>query len=72
MEKLSAFHFDMFYQKGRELVICDFLSPASYQDDDVTPDESEVRDTQVEQGVNPFSTQQFQEEIDFTIDIRSY
>ena len=32
-EKLSAYNFDIFYQKGKELVICDYLSRASYMTD---------------------------------------
>ena len=33
-EKLSAYNFDIFYQKGKELVICDYLSRASYMTDE--------------------------------------
>lgn len=29
-EKLSDFHFDMYYKKGAEMVVCDYLSRAEY------------------------------------------
>lgn len=37
MEKLSRFHFDLFFKKGAEMVLCDFLSRSEVEDDDPTP-----------------------------------
>ena len=36
-EKLQGFQFDLYYRKGQELYICDFLSRARYEADDITP-----------------------------------